>query len=240
MIKFFRNIRKNLLNDGNTTKYFKYAIGEIVLVVIGILIALSINNWNENRKTNNTIKSVYAVVKSDLLADIETIDKVFVAAQFRDSIIKQVINSKITYDDYLKCNECMQILYGFPDIKLRTRGLKLLEENSAVLNSFQDNISVEIYDFYYYNHTEIDASINEVQDDYDDNQYYFKNNKPWFTDYINAKVNVEFIEYALTSTDYINRVNNFYAVFYKLYLDQLKEYRKDALVLIENINRNIH
>lgn len=50
MIKFFRNIRKNLLNEGKTTRYFKYAIGEIILVVIGILIALQINNWNEDRK----------------------------------------------------------------------------------------------------------------------------------------------------------------------------------------------
>jgi len=46
MIKLFRNIRKNLLNEGKTSKYFKYAVGEIVLVVIGILIALQINNWN--------------------------------------------------------------------------------------------------------------------------------------------------------------------------------------------------
>lgn len=50
MIKFFREIRQNLLNQGKTGKYFKYAIGEIVLVVIGILIALQINNWNEWRK----------------------------------------------------------------------------------------------------------------------------------------------------------------------------------------------
>ncbi|WP_051285167.1 DUF6090 family protein [Aequorivita capsosiphonis] len=49
MIKLFRNIRKNLLKEGKTSKYLKYAIGEIVLVVIGILIALSINNWNSNR-----------------------------------------------------------------------------------------------------------------------------------------------------------------------------------------------
>lgn len=47
MIKFFKKIRQNLLNKGKTNKYFKYAIGEIVLVVIGILIALQINNWNE-------------------------------------------------------------------------------------------------------------------------------------------------------------------------------------------------
>jgi len=51
MIKFFRKIRQNLLSEGKTGKYLKYAIGEIVLVVIGILIALSINNWNENRKS---------------------------------------------------------------------------------------------------------------------------------------------------------------------------------------------
>jgi len=50
MIKLFRNIRKNLLAEGKTTKYVKYAIGEIFLVVIGILIALQINTWNQNRK----------------------------------------------------------------------------------------------------------------------------------------------------------------------------------------------
>ena len=50
MIKFFRKIRQNLLSEGKTGKYLKYAIGEIFLVVIGILIALQINNWNEHRK----------------------------------------------------------------------------------------------------------------------------------------------------------------------------------------------
>jgi len=49
MIKFFRKIRQNLLMENKTGKYFTYAIGEIVLVVIGILIALQINNWNQNR-----------------------------------------------------------------------------------------------------------------------------------------------------------------------------------------------
>ena len=49
MIKFFRKIRQNLLMENKTGKYIKYAIGEIFLVVIGILIALQINNWNENQ-----------------------------------------------------------------------------------------------------------------------------------------------------------------------------------------------
>ena len=52
MIKFFRKIRQNLLMENKTGKYVKYAIGEIALVVIGILIALSINNWNQESLNN--------------------------------------------------------------------------------------------------------------------------------------------------------------------------------------------
>ena len=52
MIKFFRKIRRKTLTENKFGKYLTYAIGEIILVVIGILIALSINNWNENRKNS--------------------------------------------------------------------------------------------------------------------------------------------------------------------------------------------
>ena len=50
MIKFFRKIRYNLMETGKKGKYLKYAIGEIALVMIGILLALQVNNWNERRE----------------------------------------------------------------------------------------------------------------------------------------------------------------------------------------------
>ena len=62
MIKFFRKIRQNLLSVGKSGKYFKYAVGEIVLVVIGILIALQVNNWNEKRKAKNNEIELFGVV----------------------------------------------------------------------------------------------------------------------------------------------------------------------------------
>jgi uncharacterized protein YlxW (UPF0749 family) len=65
VIKLFRNIRKKLLAEGKTTNYLKYSIGEIVLVVIGILIALSINNWNENRKDRFKEKDLEMALLSD-------------------------------------------------------------------------------------------------------------------------------------------------------------------------------
>ena len=54
------------MEQNKTGKYFKYAIGEIVLVVIGILIALSINNWNEQRKTNRTEYEILQNLLRDL------------------------------------------------------------------------------------------------------------------------------------------------------------------------------
>jgi hypothetical protein len=72
MIKFFRKIRQNFLIDNKTGKYFKYAIGEIILVVIGILIALQINNWKENRNINILSKTYLQNIKKDLVADTTT------------------------------------------------------------------------------------------------------------------------------------------------------------------------
>jgi hypothetical protein len=66
MIKFFRHIRIQLLGEGKTGKYFKYAIGEILLVVIGILIALQINTWNENRLEKTKSKEYHERIIEDL------------------------------------------------------------------------------------------------------------------------------------------------------------------------------
>lgn len=66
MIKFFRKIRKKLLEQNRVSKYLLYAIGEIVLVVIGILIALQINNWNEIRKEKALEKELINLLISDL------------------------------------------------------------------------------------------------------------------------------------------------------------------------------
>ncbi len=76
MIKFFRKIRQRLLTENNFSKYLIYAIGEIILVVIGILIALQINNWNDYRNERNEEKNVLIALlqefKNSKLALIET------------------------------------------------------------------------------------------------------------------------------------------------------------------------
>ena len=74
MIKLFRHIRRTLINKNNMGKYFKYAIGEILLVVIGILIALQINNWNEKRKLKAEEKEVVQQLSLDFSQNKKALD----------------------------------------------------------------------------------------------------------------------------------------------------------------------
>ena len=71
MIRFFRSIRQNLIMENKTSKYVKYALGEIVLVVIGILIALQLNNWNAGQKAAREELKLLQEMRHNLASDLE-------------------------------------------------------------------------------------------------------------------------------------------------------------------------
>ncbi len=76
MIKFFRKIRQQLLSENKTSKYFKYAIGEIILVMIGILLALQVNDWNTKRLLKSKEQVYLKQIKISLNNDLESIKDV--------------------------------------------------------------------------------------------------------------------------------------------------------------------
>ncbi len=73
-MKFFRSIRQRVLSENRFTKYLLYAVGEIVLVVIGILIALSINTWNEGRKDKNKEQVILSSLRVNLEENLKLLD----------------------------------------------------------------------------------------------------------------------------------------------------------------------
>ncbi|GAA4816681.1 DUF6090 family protein [Litoribaculum gwangyangense] len=90
MIKLFRNIRKKLASENKTAAYSRYALGEIVLVVIGILIALQINNWNEHKKESKELNQYLYKIASNVKQDIQQIEVLKVR---RDTVRARAIRS---------------------------------------------------------------------------------------------------------------------------------------------------
>ena len=98
MIKFFRIIRRNLLSEGKTGnsafaagRYLKYALGEIILVVIGILIALQINNWNEEQKTNKWEKRFLIDLRNELNNDFKQLTSVYNMQMTKGNACRKVL-----------------------------------------------------------------------------------------------------------------------------------------------------
>ena len=94
MIKFFRKIRFDPMEKNKTGKYIKYAIGEIVLVVIGILIALSINNWNENRINKLKETQYLESFKDDLQANRIEIQRVIRKSELTRNVSDSILRYK--------------------------------------------------------------------------------------------------------------------------------------------------
>lgn len=105
MIKLFRNIRQRLLSENGLAKYISYAVGEIALVVIGILIALQVNNWNEDRRLRQTEKELLLDIRKSLQSDLDTDIKFNLNEIVSDlaniSIISHTIDKDLPYHDSL-------------------------------------------------------------------------------------------------------------------------------------------
>ena len=140
MIKFFRNIRQKLLSEGKTGKYLKYAIGEIILVVIGILIALQINNWNNGRIEANREQTILRNLRSDFNDNIAELNRIYdgTEASYRSSVrLLEIIKA----DDPINPEEIEVLLNsmvnGFYSLDLHSASIDELI-NSGSLSIIKD------------------------------------------------------------------------------------------------------
>jgi len=139
MIKFFRKIRYDLINQNRTTKYFKYAIGEIILVVIGILIALQINNWNEEKKANQFHHKILIELHSSTLINIHELNagvEMNEEAKRSCEIILNHLANNIEYQDSLDISFSKSLFWYkyVPDDSsyesVKTYGLHIIKNDS--------------------------------------------------------------------------------------------------------------
>jgi len=196
MIKFFRKIRQNLLMENKTGKYFKYAIGEIVLVVIGILIALQINNWNEQRKDRtkehillNQLLEDYQANLIQLEEKMATREKMIISAvelleafdypqrANRDSVIRKiaVIGNDPTFDPIKNDLNSSENLRLIRNVKL-SRLLSNWSSDVVAVKEIEDIWSKIVYNQY-------DLTTSELGIGRDlSNSFMNEQDHPWLLD----------------------------------------------------------
>tara|TARA_R110000744_G_scaffold20949_2_gene54657 strand:+ start:733 stop:1467 length:735 start_codon:yes stop_codon:yes gene_type:complete len=170
MIKFFRRIRQNLLNEGKTTKYFKYAIGEIVLVVLGILIALSINNWNDARKDRITEKELYRTLIKSLESDLEDVrtksmilDTALTAQRIFITESLAEVKSKFTDEEiYRMIWQVGNTSYSFvPNVSLYTKISQNQQIDLIQSDSLQKKV-IDLFEVHYWEYKDLDMTLERL------------------------------------------------------------------------------
>ena len=153
MIRFFRNLRLRVLSSNKFSKYLLYAIGEIALVVIGILIALQINSWNDSRKTEELEISLLKELKDNLRLDIEDIKT---NIGYHERGIESAIIILYSFDNEIPYHDSLNKHYGkVPMIprflmtenaynSMKNEGMRIIRNDSlriAIINHYENALS---------------------------------------------------------------------------------------------------
>ena len=152
MIKFFRNIRQKLLNEYNFSKYVLYAIGEIFLVVIGILIALQISNWNTNKQETEELHSYLGNIKKNLQEDLTNVRGI---NEMRDSSIMRskrfmdIVNKdELTYIGFDRIIWTSYLVFRDFEFIPNTSGIEALKNSGFIRKLHSTNLEEKLNEYY--------------------------------------------------------------------------------------------
>jgi len=212
MIIFLRKIRQYLIYEKKFSNYLVYAIGEIILVVIGILIALSINNWNEQRKENDLIENFLSRVKLDLNNDKNELVRIIEAQNSNRKNIEYLINylEGGFIKDKFKQDSVFNLVYSRSSTFYPIVGAYRSALSTGVLGLIKDtkllNSIVNVYDSYErldYNGKTLDNKFYKM------NEKYKHERRVGRLKSMSSNENIELLDdlnwYKITVEYYINR-----------------------------------
>ena len=213
MLHFFKIKRWRALRDHKFFKYSKYVIGEVFIVIIGILVALMLHNWNEKRQEQKYYDTVLIEVQKELIKNIETIRASLDFYNNRDSIVNKILYDSLTADNYNNTAEGFQlrgVVYRVNLPLIKNDAFKKLMINSQVISPEQDSLRNGLIELYNEKKEKVDIFTKEV--DYMTTENVRSYEKyPWFKNQILYLPSEEATDYFLTNPVHIGQVTNYAA-----------------------------
>jgi len=210
MLKFFRQIRQSLLAKGKSMKYLKYAIGEIVLVVIGILIALQVNNWNEQRKSEAKVESIFVDIMDELTSDIEKTTYIMHYYARKDSVIYLLQNNRITLEDYKKNKSPLlwSLTGWFDTVDLTKEAYTNLVNYKDAIPTKYDSILKDLSQLYNRLQETVIRHNKDMAELVNENSNIAMRNYPWFASNSESDIEKQ-LDYMLNDFRYKNEVEGY-------------------------------
>jgi len=238
MLKIFRKIRRQLISKNRFTQYFIYAIGEISLVMIGILLALQVNNWSSEQKSKKELRSILRTISYDLETDTTLTAEVIAFYENHQKMSQLIIDKKITVENYADCQRCGSLTTFVQSGTLQKKGYELLKSFSNQHTIRKDSLLTDITQFYTLFLGVVQNSSDLLTADALQNFDSFKQHS-WFVDFTQNKTNPEMIAYFSESEDYRKRVAAHSILAHGNYLALLKSYQLNATEILRLIKERL-
>ena len=214
MFYFLRKIRNSLIKSGAVNKYLIYAIGEIVLVVLGILIALQINNWNEGKKNEATVHVLMTQVLEEIEMNIKECHFVFTMETKRDSALKKIVNRKLTEQSYKDDPTLGSTIIYMHDIDTEDRAFQNLSRQSELIPNIYQEIFQSLEVIYNDPIQEVDKWNQILSENSIANSYNWSRTKPWYSIVSKDGYSSEATAYFLEDPIYLNEVSLYEGYFF--------------------------
>ena len=236
--RIFKLSKLDAMRKGKVGKYLLYALGEIVLVVAGILIALAINNANEKKKEREELLAIFSDVKADLIIDTTLVGRIIPYYEAREKLADSIVKGPFTRKNYEECNDCHSIITTYVPFKLNDKGYGQLRSfNQSKEN--RDSLAIELVQFYSGFIDVIDEISSRVEADTYETLEHWRNTQPWFAEILSGKLPEEYLEYITNDPEYRNRVAFFNVIACKNLLPALKQYKGQAKLALEKIDERL-
>lgn len=246
MIRFFRTLRQRLLTENKFSKYLLYAIGEILLVVIGILLALQIDNWNESEKQRNASKEFITRLQKEVRRNISYVEAEIATEEAQTNATKRMLRmfnepdtnqaesdlDSLVY--IILSNNTVEIISGTLNEGFNTGNVAIIPSDSLRLSLYNMPSMIEELR----KQEEIDREdVNGHLTNFLYHHYNYRNMDDRFSPYTGIIGPTKFVEYSnqslLESQTFENMVDNRFWNSQEQ-LKQLRKYRSE-LVLIESM-----
>ena len=208
MLPFFRKIRFQLAQDNQFLKYSRYAIGEIAMVVVGVLIALQINNWNENRKDNEKKLFYIQLLQEDLMKDTAQIKQFIRQVDHFEPIYR---NFKLISEKKDATIDTLINLFIDPNTNTYTTP-KLSPQNDSSLKSLLSTGDIKVFDKY---------QSSQILDFYEDTERGFESIHSWYNETMRI-VEQFWLEYGWLTKKYETNSNWFIYERSREKIDEIK------------------